>query len=338
MLCGMSGTSRLATLLAAPLYASSWPSVRGTHPERNDMLTRKSLVRSAQVLCIGTAATLVPIALAPLASAATLPVTCSETALRNAINTANGTPVSDTLNLAPGCTYRLTTELPAITSPIVINGNGGTITRLSGTFRILTVNGGALTLRTATLSNGDATGSSVENGAGGAIVVTGNGSLNLSTSVVRNNHANFGGGISVFSGSQAQVDASFFTGNSATQNGGAIVSDSTVTVNASQISGNAAGNVGGGIANIGTLTVRASNIVNNTAPNGGGGLANGVPAASGGTSTVSTSNISNNSASGANPGGIYNNGGTVTLRFSRVAANTPNNCLNSPSSVPGCVG
>ncbi|MFD6322387.1 hypothetical protein ACFWOL_05760 [Streptomyces sp. NPDC058442] len=302
------------------------------------MLTRKSLIRSAQVLCIGTAAALTPIVLAPPASAATLPVACSETALRNAINTANGTPVSDTLNLAPDCTYQLTTELPAITSPIVINGNGDTITRLSGTFRILTVNGGALTLRAAVLSNGDATGSSVENGAGGAIVVTGNGSLNLNSGVIRDNHANFGGGISVFSGSRAQVNTSAFTGNSATQNGGGIVSDSTVTVNSSQFSRNTAGNVGGGIANIGTLTVSASNIVNNTAPNGGGGLANGVPAASGGTSTVTVSNISNNSASGAHPGGIYNNGGTVTLRVSRVAANTPSNCLNSPSPVPGCVG
>lgn len=302
------------------------------------MLTRRSLIRSAQVLCISSAAMVTPITLAPPASAATLPVTCSETALRNAITTANSTPASDTLNLASGCTYRLTTELPAITSPIVINGNGDTITRLSGTFRILTVNGGALTLRAAILSNGDATGSPVENGAGGAIVVTGNGSLNLSSGVIRDNRANFGGGISVFSGSRAQVNSSVFTENRATQNGGGIVSDGTTTVNASQISRNTAGNVGGGIASIGTLAVNASNIVNNTAPNGGGGLANGVPAASGGTSTVTTSNISNNSAGGTNPGGIYNNGGTVTLRISLVAANTPSNCLNSPSPVPGCVG
>ncbi|MFJ4126447.1 hypothetical protein ACIP3U_34730 [[Kitasatospora] papulosa] len=302
------------------------------------MLKRRSLLRSARVLCIGTAVTLTSVALAPAASAATLPVACSETALRNAINTANGTPAGDTLNLAPGCTYRLTTELPAITSPIVINGNSDTITRQSGTFRILTVNGGALTLRAAILSDGDATGSSTESGAGGAVVVTGNGSLNLSASVIRNNHANFGGGLSVFSGSRAQISASVFSGNTATQNGGGIVSDSTVTVNASLIRDNTAGNVGGGIANIGTLTVSASRIADNTAPNGGGGLANGVPAASGGTSTVTASDISNNSAGGANPGGVYNNGGTVNLRVSRVAANTPNNCLNSPSPVPGCFG
>ncbi|MER5277696.1 hypothetical protein ABT025_18320 [Streptomyces sp. NPDC002809] len=90
-------------------------------------------------------------------------------------------------------------------------------------------------------------------------------------------------------------------------------------------------------ASIGVLTVGTSSIVRNTAQTGAG-LANGVPAAAGGTSTVTASNISNNSADGTNPGGVYNNGGTVTLRFSRVAANTPNNCLNSPSPVPGCIG
>ncbi|MFL4904942.1 hypothetical protein ACJ6WF_17565 [Streptomyces sp. MMS24-I2-30] len=68
------------------------------------MLTNKSLARVLQVLSIGTAATITPMVLTSPASAATLPVACSETALRNAINTANSTPGSDTLNLAPGCT------------------------------------------------------------------------------------------------------------------------------------------------------------------------------------------------------------------------------------------
>ncbi|MFE2737150.1 hypothetical protein [Streptomyces sp. NPDC059349] len=301
------------------------------------MPTRKSLVRTAQALCVGTAVTLAPVALAAPASAATLPVACSQTALQNAINTANSTPGGDTLNLRAGCLYKLTTGLPAITSPVVINGNLATLKRTSGTFRILTVNGGSLTLRAAVLAHGDATGSSFQNGAGGAVVVDGNGTLNLSASVIRNNHAAFGGGVSVFSGSNAHISGVTFTGNSATQNGGGLVSDGTVTVDLSQFHGNTAGNTGGGIASIGTLTVNISNLVNNTATNGGG-LANGVPAASGGTSTVTASNISNNSAAIAKPGGIYNNGGTVTLRATRVAANTPSNCLNSPTPVPGCIG
>ncbi|MGW6153951.1 hypothetical protein ACWFRM_12545 [Streptomyces sp. NPDC055144] len=307
------------------------------------MLTRKSLVRTAQVLCIGAAATLAPVALAAPASAATLPVACSEAALQAAITAANSTPAGDTLNLRPGCPYALTAELPPITTPVVINGNFATISG-SGTFRIFTVdggntvNGGNLTLRAAVLSKGNAASSLFQNGAGGAIVVDRKGTLNLSGSVIQDSRAAFGGGVSVFSGSKAHISGVTFTRNTATQNGGGLVSDGKVTVDLSQFSRNTAGNTGGGIASIGELTVNISNLVNNTATNGGGGLANGVPAASGGTSKVNASNISNNSAGGVNPGGIYNNGGTVTLRASRVAANTPNNCLNGPTLVPGCSG
>ncbi|MFI0962550.1 hypothetical protein ACH4S8_14275 [Streptomyces sp. NPDC021080] len=302
------------------------------------MLSRTIIVQTARVLGIGTATALASAALATPASAAALPVACSETALQNAINTANSTPGGDTLILAAGCTYRLTTELPAITSPIVINGNSDTITRQSGTFRILTVDGGSLDLRSAVITNGDATGSSVRNGAGGAIVVTGNGTLTVNSSLIRANHANFGGGISVFNGSQARVNATVVSGNSAAQNGGGLVSDGTLAVNATVVSGNQAGNTGGGIASIGTLTVTASTLLGNSAPNGGGGLANGVPAAPGGTSTVTASVISNNTSGGTNPGGIYNNMGTVNLRLSVVVANNPSNCLNSPTAVPGCIG
>ncbi|MGW4436784.1 hypothetical protein ACWELO_13620 [Streptomyces sp. NPDC004596] len=305
------------------------------------MLTRKSLARTAQVLCIGAAAALAQTALAPTASAAVLPVACSQTALVNAINTANSTPGSDTLNLASGCRYALTNALPAgvglpaITSPIVINGNDATIVRTSGTFRILTVNGGNLTLRAVTIANGDATGSSVASGAGGGIVVTGGGSLDANAVVITGNRADFGGGVSNFNGSTSTVNAAVVSGNTAGVNGGGLVSDGTLNVAASTISGNRAGGAGGGIANIGTLTVRASNIRSNQATTGGG-LANGVPAVSGGTSTVSISNISNNTASGNNPGGIYNNHGTVNLTITTVINNTPNNCATSPTPVPGC--
>lgn len=302
------------------------------------MFPRTSLVRAVQGLCAGVAAMLASTALATPASAATLPVACSQTALRNAIIAANNTPASDTLLLTARCTYQLTTELPAITSPIVISGSAATITRTAGTFRILTVDGGNLSVLSTTITNGDATGSSVQNGAGGGIVVTGNGTLNLTSSTIRNNHANFGGGISVFSGSQAQVTGTTITANSATQNGGGIVSDGTVTVTSALIRGNSAGNVGGGVANIGTLTVISTNILANTATNGGGGLANGVPAVSGGTATLIAGTIRNNTAGGTNPGGIYNNGGTVALSGTVVVANNPNNCLTSPTPVPGCIG
>ncbi|MEU6576816.1 hypothetical protein [Streptomyces sp. NPDC046805] len=301
------------------------------------MLTHKSLVRAARAFCVGALATLASTAPAVPASAATLQVACNEAALRSAIDTANGTAARDTLNLSGGCVYRLTGALPDITSPIVINGSVATITRQTGAsaFRILTVNGGDLTLRTTFVTGGDVRGGSGLAGAGGGIVVYDNGSLKLNTSVVTGNRAEFGGGISVFSGSTADVNASTFTGNHATQNGGGIVNDGTVSVDATRFSTNSADGAGGAIASVGSLTVNASSLTNNQAATGAG-LANGVPNAGGGTSSVSASTISNNTAQGTNPGGIVNIGGSVTLRSTRAADNTPNNCLTGPSSVPGC--
>lgn len=300
------------------------------------MFTRAFFLRTSQVLCIGMVTTLAPLALAPSASAGTHTVACSQTALRTAITAANNTPGTDTLKLTPRCSYTLTSELPSITSPIVINGNHATITRTSGSFRILTVDGGNLTLRTTTIANGDAAGSAIMSGAGGGILVTGNGTLTVDCSVIRDNTAAFGGGISVFSGSQAKVSESVVRENSSTQNGGGLVNDGTLTVRSSQISKNTAGGAGGGIASIGTLTITTSNLVDNTAQTGGG-IANGAPTVPGGTTTVSFSNISQNQADDNNPGGIYNNNGTVTLQATVVAGNTPNNCSTSPSPVPGCL-
>ncbi|MFG2262374.1 hypothetical protein [Streptomyces sp. NPDC048720] len=301
------------------------------------MLSRKSLARTAQVLCIGAAATLAQTAPALASSAAVLPVACSQTALVNAINTANSNPGSDTLNLAKGCVYSPTAELPRIYSTIVVNGNGATITRATTApaFRILTVDGGNLTLRALTISRGDATGSPIQTGAGGGVVVTGNGTLNANAVVIQGNRADFGGGVSTFSGSTTTINAGVVAGNTAGSDGGGLFSHGNLVVTASTISRNTAGIAGGGIANIGRLTVRASNIRNNTADTGGG-LANGVPSAPGGSSTISISNISNNTAHGSNPGGIYNNQGTVNLTSTPVINNTPNNCATSPTPVPGC--
>lgn len=301
------------------------------------MRTRMSLVRTPQALGVIAAAALASTLPAAPASAATLPVACSQAALSAAITTANSTPASDTLNLAPGCTYALTAELPAFTGPTVVNGSGAVITRTAGTFRILTVNGGSLTLRTTVVSNGDASGSAVASGAGGGIVVTGNGTLTVTASTIRANQASFGGGISVFSGSRAQLTATSVTGNTAGQNGGGIVSDGIVSVNSSQVTGNTAGGAGGGIASIGTLTVVASTLGNNTAAVGGG-LANGVPSVAAGTAALNAATVTGNIATAGSTGGIYNNGGAVSLRATRVVANAPANCVSSPNPVPGCVG
>jgi len=76
-------------------------------------------------------------ALTPAAWAITIPVACSENALVAAVNLANSTSAADTLVLAGGCTYNLTSAhggltdgLPVITTPIEMIGPA-TITRSS---------------------------------------------------------------------------------------------------------------------------------------------------------------------------------------------------------------
>ena len=56
-----------------------------------------------------------------------------------------------------------------------------------------------------------------------------------------------------------------------------------------------------------------------------------------GTTTLQSVTVVSNRAvgSGANGGGVFRSGGTVTLSGSSVAANQPNNCGN-PSTVTGC--
>src|SRR5688572_30954558 len=82
----------------------------------------------------------------------TINVTCDTASLITAVNTANGTPEADTLNLAANCNYNFASAadldgtvgdsaLPRVTTPIIINGNGATIARADGSpdFRLLYV-------------------------------------------------------------------------------------------------------------------------------------------------------------------------------------------------------
>ena len=77
-------------------------------------------------------------ALTPAAQAIGITVACSENDLVNAVNLANSTATADTLTLASGCLYSMTTShgsaangqeaLPVITTPIEMIGPA-TITR-----------------------------------------------------------------------------------------------------------------------------------------------------------------------------------------------------------------
>jgi predicted outer membrane repeat protein len=278
---------------------------------------------TVRVLIAATAATGVAALVAPSAQAA-IPVACSENALVDAVNLANSTPAKDTLTLASGCTYTMSTShgsladgpdaLPVITTPIDMIGPA-TITRGFGTFRIAEVSPtGALTLITGVaLTHGSAVGD------GGAI-------LNRGAVTLTN---------------------SSLSGNTATGNGGGLANADTpsgtapaATFTRSPISDNSAGLSGGGVYNgqRGSLTTSGVSgspmaITGNTAALNGGGIA----AVDSTTSTFTQTAVSTNHAD-QTAGGVYRSNGTMTSTSSPISANTANNCLGSTPAVPTCTG
>nr|CTQ95426.1 Probable extracellular nuclease [Kibdelosporangium sp. MJ126-NF4] len=116
--------------------------------------------------------------------------------------------------------------------------------------------------------------------------------------------------------------------------GGGILNFGAVTLTGSELSGNTAGGSGGALYSTGTpaaATFTSSTVKSNTA-NQGAGIAS-----VNGTLTL-TSSVVNTNAANVNPGGIYYVAGSASLNTTTVTANTPTNCVSSPSPVPGCIG
>ena len=283
---------------------------------------------TVQVLIGATIAAGSLIAFAPAAQAITIPVACSENALVAAVNLANSTPTSDTLVLAGGCTYGMTTShggaanaLPVITTPIEMIGPA-TITNASllglGLFRIAEVSPtGSLTLTTGVAFTG------------GNVLGDGGGILNHGA---------------------VTLTGSTLTGNTASGNGGGLANADTpsgtapaATFTNSPVSGNTTllGN-GGGIYNglRGTLTVTGVSgsplfITGNSAGRGGG-----ISALNSTATTLTQTAVTNNHALLllGTAGGVDRQGGTMTTTNSPITANTPNNCVGSVPAVPNCTG
>ena len=181
---GARGRAWLAALLLQrqsrlmPRFALALARLRALPRGQRQRLKRKvaaTLAGAALVLAVG-AATFGPPG-AGVAHAATITVNETTCTLIDAIRSANdntshggcvsGAPGLDTIALAANVTltssygdYEGETGLPAVSSQIVINGNGRTIARDAGAdpFRLIYVAGsGDLTLNDVTLTGGDAT-------------------------------------------------------------------------------------------------------------------------------------------------------------------------------------
>ncbi|HEX6450808.1 MAG TPA: hypothetical protein VF060_15260 [Trebonia sp.] len=258
------------------------------------------------------------LAAAPAAQASTgrtLP--CDTPALIAAINAANSGGGA-TINLAPKCTYKLTTAaspntmlgdtgLPVITSRITLNGYRTTIAGNDSTFRILMVTGsGKLTLQGLTITGGNTPG-------------PGGGIFNLEGMLVLN-HTRITGNSSA--GGMMSAGGGIASGTLGTGPTG------TAVLNFSRVDHNTTSGSAGGILNhAGSLFLNGSKVDDNTAAQGGGGIASGTGGMGGPGSSilvVSFSQVEANTANGgpmAGAGGIAN-GGTATITGSEVEGNT----------------
>lgn len=282
------------------------------------MLRIRALTRAAIVSVVAGAGIL---AFTAPAQAITIPVACSETALVAAVNLANSTPAADTLVLAGGCTYAITSAhgglsngLPVITTPIEMIGPA-TITRNS-----------LLLFRIATVSS--------------------TGSLTLTTSVAFTNGSVVGSGGAILNRGAVALTDSSLSGNFATLNGGGLANADTpsgtapaATFTRSPVSNNTALLRGGAIYNglRGTLTTTGVSgsplfISGNSGSRGGG-----IAAVNSTATTLTETAVTVNNAT-VNAGGVYRLNGTMTTTNSPITANTPNNCVSSVPAVPNCTG
>ncbi len=186
------------------------------------------------------------------------------------------------------------TGLPVITTPITIAGNSHTIGRSASVdFRIMAVGpGGNLTLNSATVSGGVASGTA---------------------------SAGRGGGVYAHSATLAVLD-SVLSGNSASDKGGGIYGvPAWVSIANSTLSGNSAGGYGGGIyVRATTASIANSTLSGNSAGSKGGGIF--VRAT---TASIANSTLSGNYAS-ADGGGILAISATVGISQSTLSGNTAN--------------
>ena len=124
-------------------------------------------------------------------------------------------PITGTVTLTGDIT--LSEALPPVTGDITIEGGGHTISG-DNKFRIFKVDGGNLTIRNLTLTEGSAPAAN-----GGAVSLGADASLTVDNSSFRNNKAGWGGAIATTGASaRLSVRDSSFTGNSAENSAGAI--------------------------------------------------------------------------------------------------------------------
>ena len=201
----------------------------------------------------------------------------------------------------------LSAALPPITGTITIEGDGNTISGANA-YRIFDVDGGDLTIRNLTLTEGNSPGDA------GAIFLQNGGELVVEDAIFTDNQAMHGGAIlTAPSSATLSISNSIFDGNSAGTGGGAIlVNGGTVEIIGSTFSDNEAVSYGGAIETLnGVASIENSTFIDNRAGVGGGILVSGA------TTTMTHLTLVNNQAN--NGDGIHRRDGVAYLRNSIIA-------------------
>jgi hypothetical protein len=266
------------------------------------------------------------------AQAATIAVGCDVSALRAAVTTANGTTAADTLELASGCTYTLSSSvvtstggngLPIVVAPLTVNGNGAKIVRDATTgvpaFRLLFVYNTRVALNNLTLTGGVLSGASQS---GGGIVLyeaaAGTTSLALDHVTVSGNYVtgtnSTGGGIATAGGTLTATDSTFASNFGSTGGAGLSIAATPTTVTRTAFTSNFTNGNGGAIAaNVSPLQVDHGSFNTNVANQGGAILTLGS------TLAIDDSSFVQNAAN--NAGGIYTTQTGATVRRSAFVLN-----------------
>lgn len=195
-----------------------------------------------------------------IAHAAEVDIPCEVEALVDAVGAANSNSEPDTLNLAAGCYYSLSSSLFVEAdngNPLIINGNDATISG-DGMVSAFEICCGDLTVNNLR----------IENTYEGGIFLSG-GSLTLNNSTVTGNYGEEYGAISNMTG-VVTLNNSTIAGNNGVLGGGILNVGGTLTVNGSSITSNYA-MLGAGILDFaGFVTVNGSRISSNFGTVGGG--------------------------------------------------------------------
>ena len=227
---------------------------------------------------------------------------------------------ADTITLTQD--IRLGDELPIITSAITIEGEGYAI---SGAYRwrIFYNDGGALTIKDLTMTDGYVEGDLIRNADdtlkatadqpfGGAIV-NWQGTLSIVNSNFSDNLAEYGGG-AIANGGELNIVNNSFSDNLVEYNGGAIDNWGELSVSGSYFSGNSA-EWGGAIYNAGELSISDSSFSDNLAEYHGGAIVNWEESEL----SIINSSFSDNLAGW---GGAITNAGELSISDSAFSGNS----------------